>query len=52
MELEGLTTWVPGQRDGNSFRKPHCYGLLTSSDVHDPFVRFNSERLRYDQAGR
>jgi len=24
---------------GNAFRKPHCYGLLTSLEVKEPFVR-------------
>jgi len=33
-----LETW------GNAFRKPRCYGLLTSLDVEEPFVRDSARR--------
>ncbi|GHO41925.1 carbon-nitrogen hydrolase family protein [Ktedonospora formicarum] len=37
---------------GNSFRKPHRYGLLTSSAVEPPFVRVNIHGERYDHLRR
>ena len=37
---------------GNAFRRPHRYGLLTSLDVEEPFVRVDASGERYDPAER
>ncbi len=37
---------------GNAFRRPHRYGILTSLDVEEPFVRVDSGGEAYDRSKR
>ena len=37
--LDKIRTYREREVWGNGFRKPHCYGLLTSLEVKEPFVR-------------
>ena len=37
---------------GNAFRRLHCYHLLTSPDVEEPFLRDNSKGEPFDRSRR
>ena len=37
---------------GNAFRRPHRYGLLTSPEVEEPFIRLNAGGEAYDRKKR
>src|SRR5262249_43220427 len=51
-DLDRLRAYRTHETDGNAFRKPHRYGLLTSLDVEPPFVRVNARGEPYDRARR
>jgi N-carbamoylputrescine amidase len=51
-DLESLRTYRIRETWGNAFRKPSRYGVLTSLDVAEPFIRVNAAGDRYDQSGR
>jgi predicted amidohydrolase len=38
-DLDEIRAYREHEVWGNGFRKPHCYGLLTSLEVKEPFVR-------------
>jgi len=38
-DLDEIRAYREREVWGNGFRKPHCYGLLTSFEVKEPFVR-------------
>jgi len=38
-DLDEIRAYREREVWGNGFRKPHCYGLLTSLEVKEPFVR-------------
>jgi len=51
-DLDRLRDYRTRETWGNAFRRPRCYGLLTSPDVEPPFVRVNAAGERYDRARR
>ncbi len=51
-DLGNLRDWRLRETWGNSFRKPHRYGLLTSLGVAEPFVRLDSTGRPYDRTRR
>ncbi len=51
-DMAELRDYRKRETHGNAFRKPRVYGLLTSTDVGEPFIRVNTEAMMYDQAGR
>lgn len=51
-DLEALREYRRRESWGNAFRKPHRYGLLTSAEVAEPFVRVDETGKRYHQARR
>jgi predicted amidohydrolase len=51
-DLDSLRAYRKHEVWGNAFRKPHRYGLLTSLDVEEPFIRTNEDGVRYDRAKR
>ncbi len=51
-DLERLRDWREKEAWGNSFRKPHRYGLLTSMDVQEPFIRVNEKGELYPRQER
>ncbi len=51
-DLEALRAYRTRETWGNAFRKPSRYGVITSPEVLEPFVRVNAAGERYDQSGR
>jgi predicted amidohydrolase len=51
-DLERIRDYRKREAWGNAFRKPHRYGLLTSREVAEPFVRVDARGERYDEAVR
>ncbi len=51
-DLERLRDWREREAWGNSFRKPHRYGLLTSMEVQEPFIRVNEKGKLYPRQDR
>jgi len=51
-DMAELRDYRKRETHGNAFRKPRRYGLLTSLDVNEPFVRVNAEGEIYGQARR
>src|SRR5437764_4963028 len=41
-DLDAIRAYRTYETEGNAFRKPHRYGLLTSPDVAEPFVRVSA----------
>lgn len=42
-DMAAIRDYRQRETHGNAFRKPHLYGLLTSPDVNEPFVRVNAQ---------
>ena len=51
-DLERLREYRRRESSGNAFRKPHCYELLSSELVRDPFVRLNPSGEAYHEKAR
>jgi N-carbamoylputrescine amidase len=51
-DLEKLRDYRRRETWGNAFRKPHRYGLLTSLEVEEPFVRVDADGGKYDRTKR
>ena len=51
-ELDELRDYREGETWGNAFRRPHRYGLLSSTEVAPPFVRVDAQGRRYDPTRR
>ena len=51
-DLEKLREYRNSTIWGNAFRRPHRYGLVTSSEVDAPFVRHNVFDERFNRASR
>ncbi len=51
-DLDMIRAYRERESWGNAFRKPQCYGLLTSLAVEPPFVRMNAHGERYDHLRR
>ena len=43
-DMDSIRAYREREAWGNAFRKPRCYGLLTSPDVDRPFVRASARR--------
>jgi predicted amidohydrolase len=46
-DLDRLRAHRTAETYGNAFRRPHCYGLLTSQRVEPPFLRVDSRGEPY-----
>lgn len=46
-DLAAIRTWRRRETWGNAFRRPSCYGVLTSPSVQAPFIRVNAGGERY-----
>ncbi len=51
-DLASIRAYRERETWGNAFRKPHRYGLLTSLDVQEPFIRTNDKMEMYDRTKR
>jgi predicted amidohydrolase len=51
-DLEAMRAYRRREMEGNAFRKPHRYGLLTSLAVAEPFVRVDAAGEHYDRTRR
>jgi predicted amidohydrolase len=51
-EMDEIRDYRRREAWGNAFRRPHRYGVLTSTEVREPFVRVNSAGERYDTTKR
>jgi N-carbamoylputrescine amidase len=51
-DLETLRDYRSREGWGNTYRKPHRYGLLTASEVAPPFIRTNARGEPYDATRR
>jgi predicted amidohydrolase len=51
-DMDRLRDYRRRETWGNAFRRPHRYGLLTSLDVEEPFIRVDASGERYDRAKR
>jgi len=51
-DMERIREYRRRETSGNAFRRPHRYGLLTSCEVRDPFVRVGSDGQAYHQTRR
>ena len=51
-DMEKLRTYRAREVWGNAFRRPHCYHLLTSPDVEEPFLRDNAKGEPFDRSRR
>jgi len=51
-DLEALRSHRRRNPWGNAFRRPHRYHLLTSLEIHPPFVRVNAQGEPYDPSRR
>ncbi len=43
-DLDKLRVWRANEVWGNAFRRPSCYGVLTSPQVRPPFLRESAKR--------
>lgn len=43
-DLDKMRAYRERETWGNAFRKPRCYGLLTSLEVNEPFIRAEARR--------
>lgn len=43
-DVEKIRVWRQREVWGNAFRRPRCYGLLTSHKVEEPFIRASATR--------
>jgi N-carbamoylputrescine amidase len=51
-DLDRIRAYRIRETWGNAFRKPHRYGLLTSPEVEEPFVRIGPGGEAYDRTKR
>ena len=51
-DMDAIREYRVRETWGNAFRRPHRYGLLTSLDVQEPFVRVNANGEAYDRSKR
>ncbi|RPI34666.1 MAG: carbon-nitrogen hydrolase family protein [Chloroflexota bacterium] len=51
-EMDQIRDYRRCEAWGNSFRRPHRYGAITSTEVKEPFVRVNGMGERYDTTKR
>lgn len=51
-DLQALRAYRLVESWGNAWRKPQHYGLITSLEVHEPFIRYISSGRRYDEKAR
>ncbi|MGH2559274.1 MAG: carbon-nitrogen hydrolase family protein [Thermomicrobiales bacterium] len=51
-DLDRLRDYRRRETWGNAFRRPHRYGLITSLDVAEPFLRVDASGERYDSTKR
>jgi len=51
-DLEELRDYRLRETWGNSFRRPHRYGVLTSPDISEPFVRVGKDGTPYPRLSR
>jgi N-carbamoylputrescine amidase len=51
-DVEAIRDWRRKEAWGNSFRRPHRYGLIASTEVRPPFVRVNACGEQYDPTTR
>ncbi len=51
-DLEAIREYRARESWGNTFWKPHRYGLLVEQHVEDPFVRVNIHGERYQSSKR
>ncbi len=51
-DMDRLRDYRSRETWGNAFRKPHRYGLITSTHVDDPFVRVNEKGQEYPRTER
>jgi N-carbamoylputrescine amidase len=51
-DLDSLRDYRRREAWGNAFRRPHRYGLLTSLEVQEPFIRVAPDGTPYPRASR
>ncbi len=51
-DLDAIRAYRLYETEGNAFRKPHRYGLLTSSEVAEPFVRVSATGEAFNRTQR
>ena len=51
-EMDAIRDYRSRETWGNSFRRPHRYSDLTSTEVRAPFIRVNANGERYDTETR
>jgi predicted amidohydrolase len=51
-DLDRIREYRRRESSGNAFRRPHRYGLLTSCEVEEPFVRVDPRGEEYHQTRR
>jgi len=51
-DLDAIRAYRTYETEGNAFRKPHRYGLLTSPDVAESFVRVSATGEPFDRTKR
>lgn len=51
-DLDELRDYRERETWGNAFRRPHCYGPLTATEVEYPFVRVGRDGAPYDRGRR
>jgi predicted amidohydrolase len=51
-DMDAIRQWRSRETWGNTFRRPHRYGMLIAREVNEPFVRLNAGGERYDTAFR
>jgi predicted amidohydrolase len=51
-DMDQIRSYRQREAWGNSYRRPHRYGPLTSTAVNGPFVRVNAAGERYDTTKR
>ena len=51
-DVENIRAYREREVWGNAFRRPHRYGLLTSLEVEEPFVRVDAAGEAYDRTKR
>jgi len=51
-DLDTLRAYRAHEVWGNAYRRPHRYGMITSSEVQPPFKRTDPNNERYDQLRR
>jgi hypothetical protein len=52
IDLDALRAYRTYETEGNAFRKPHRYGIISATEVAAPFIRVRATGEVFDRSKR